>query len=195
MADKPERSSGSGDRRVEWLGAIGVIALLLGGYFAFVALRGDGDTRDEAPPMTTTAFVSKSGGFSVRVPSGMTGRRTGSTARFSTDDKQLVVTVGRSTRGTVKATSATLVKQLRAAYPAVSVLGRRTAKVDGRAALQTYGRAATSKGTKLRFVVLVVKASPRNYVLTTFAAAGADPDRVLPVVDRLANSFHVRQAS
>ena len=181
------------DRFTVWLGVLGVLAVAVAAVLAVVELW----PRDHvaAAPATprSHAFVSKAGGFSVRVPQGTQVRRHGRTARFSSPDRSVVVSVGPAGPGPVTAASGELVGQVRHAYTQVQVLGRRTNRVDGRRALTTYGR-ARSGSVPLRFAVVVVAAEPRTYALTTFTSADSQPRAVVPVVNTLTRSFHVLAA-
>ena len=180
------------DRFTVWLGVVGVLAVTVGLVLAVVRLWPEGDRTTPAKrTLTTRAFVSKPGGFSVRVPDGMEARRNGRTARFSSLDRSLVVSVGPSSPGTPAAASRRLVQRIRETYSQVRVAGSRADTVDGRHAVTTYGRASNADKVPLRFVVVVVAAKPRTYALTAFTSSSSDPQRVVPVVNELAGSFHV----
>jgi hypothetical protein len=118
-------------------------------------------------------------------------RKDRRTVRLTASDRSVVVTIGPGGTGRLAAASTRLVRTVSRSYTAVRVLGHRHDRVDGRAALTTYGLVRTSRQVPLRFLVLVVTAKPQNYALTTFAAAGSDPRRVLPLVDQVAGSMHV----
>jgi hypothetical protein len=183
------------DRVTVWLGVVGVLAVAVGLVLAVVRLWPEGDTTTPAArtPKTRT-FVSHPGGFSVRVPEGMQARRNGRTARFSSLDRSLVVSVGPSSPGPLEPASRALVQRIRETYARVRVAGRRADRVDGRPAVTTYGRASNADRVPLRFVVVVVAAKPRTYALTAFTSSSSDPRRVVPVVNQLAGSFHVIDA-
>ena len=63
--------------------------------------------------------------------------------------------------------------------------------VDGHEAEATYGQATNAKKAKIRFANVVVKASPRNYAITTFTLADADPLFVLPRLNAIVDTFEV----
>ncbi len=177
------------DRVTVWMAVVGVLAVVAGTVFAVLALRPD-DPPSGGHGLESSRFVSRAGGFSLRVPTGMKAARTGRTARFTSLDKRLVVSVGPAGAGPVKAASAGLLRQFRATYPRVEVLGRRAEKVDGRRALTTYGRVRNADKVALRFVVVVVAAKPRTFAMTAFTSSG-DAGRVVPMVNKLAGTFHV----
>jgi hypothetical protein len=182
------------DRWLTVLVAVGVVALLAGTALGITALRSD--DADEAPAAAprkaalTKRVESAKGGFVLRAPTAMRVKREGRVVRLTSRDRALVVTVGPGEPGTLPAASKQLVGRIRSSYSSVQVIGRRNETVDKRTALTTYGRATSGK-VKLRFAVLVVKARPRNYAITTFTAAGSDPKTVLPAVNQVVGSFHV----
>jgi hypothetical protein len=183
------------DRITVWLGVVGVLVVVVGAVLTVLALRPDGVPAERpAAAVATNRFVSAKGGWSVRVPVGMTAKHLGRSGRFTTRDKQLVITVGPAGRGTLAASRGRLVDGLRSSYPKVDVLGSRRQTLDGRRAVATYGTARTAKGVRVRFVALVVRAASRNDAITTFAAASSDPRRVLRLVDTLEGSFQVLPA-
>jgi hypothetical protein len=183
------------DRVTVWLGVVGVLAVVAGVVLAIVTLWPDDEpTKPTAQHHPATPYVSRAGGFSVQVPKALTATGNGPTARFTSADRTLVVSVGPSSRAPLRAASGLLVQRIRATYAQVRVLGHRTDRVDRRRALTTYGRARNGHQAALRFVVTVVAARPRTYALTVFTAAGSDPARVVPVVNRLVGSFHVLSA-
>ncbi len=177
--------------------ALGALALLGGGLFAYVTardtLRGTGDTTDPAPAaLHTHRFASKAGGFSLRVPTDLTVKRSGAGARFTSADQDLVVSVGPIPGGPLRSATRGFLDTLRKSYPQVQVLGRRNERVGGHRALATYGRTRNAGRIPLRFVAVTVAARPRNYVLAAFTARDTDPTVVLPRVDTIVNSFRVR---
>lgn len=179
------------DRITVWLGVLGVLAVLVAGVLAVVELWPRSDDVSSAAAPRSHTFVSTAGGFSVRVPQGTQVRRDGPTARFSTPDRSVVMSVGPAGPGPVAAASRRLVTRVRQTYAQVEVLGRRPNRVDGRRALTTFGR-ARSAGVQLRFAVVVVAAKPHTYALTTFTSADSEPRTVVPVVNAVTRSFHVR---
>ncbi|MGH3443935.1 MAG: hypothetical protein ACRDPB_01035 [Nocardioidaceae bacterium] len=185
--------------------AVGALALVAGGLYAYLTVRdtvGSPGTTPTASHLATTRYVSHRGGFTVRVPHGFSSKRQGRTTRFTDRHKTVVVTIGpvggsRRARPSgraagVRDSSDRVVKAMRHGYRHTRVLGHRHERVDGRRSLVTYGRVRTHDHRALRFLVLVVPATSRDYAITMFAAAHTDPAVVLPHVEAFANSFHVR---
>ncbi len=192
------------DRRLVTLLAVGVVALLAGAGLAWAIWdRGQEPAPASAesaagaasPTVAETVdggrFVSRAGGFAVRVPAGMRRVRDGDGARFTDRSRGLVVTVGPTSGGPLRDAGRTLVRRMRASYPDVRVTATRRDRVDGRPARSLFGTARNKAGTELRFAVVVVRAKPRNYGLTTFTAAGSDPAQVLPRATTITRSFRV----
>lgn len=188
------------DDRAPWLPAlVGVVALLLAAVFAYVTFRdsvpaeagSESDAAAEAVDVSTERFVSRQGGFSVRVPPDMKASREGSSARFVSADNDLVTVVGRGEQGPLKQASRRFLKTLQGQYQRFRLLGTKPERVDGRRALTSYGQATNSADVRIRFVSVVVRAAPRNYTIAAFTAFDSDPAVVLPRVNAIVNGFHV----
>ena len=184
-----------GSRRVVVPVAIGIVALVLGGLFAFITFRGDDDVpaaeEPSASEVDSRSFVSKKGGFALDVPADLDASRNGRTATFAADDRSLVVTIGPGEAGRLSPASRKFLRTLRRGYEGFRLLGTEEQQVDGRPALASYGQATNAEDVKIRFVVVVVRDQPRNYTISAFTALGSDPDAVLPRVNAMVNSFTV----
>jgi hypothetical protein len=182
--------------RTSALVAVGVCALVLGVLLAYVTWR---DTFGEspepaaaaAPSVSTERVVSRAGGFSVAVPTSMTARREGRTLRLSSKDRDLVITVGPGERGRLARASDRLLADLRSKYRGFEKWGSERLEIDGRPALSASGTVVNKAGVALRFVVVTVRARPRNYALIAFAARDADPASVLPRVNAVASGLEI----
>ena len=172
---------------------IGVIALLAGGFLIYLTVvKGPAETSPPAvKAVETKPFVAKSGGFRLGVPEGVNAVQVGKTVNLSTKDKSLVVTAGSIGERSLEAGSKAFVSSLKATYSGVVVLGTDTQRVDGRAALATFGQAVNAKKVKVRFVNLVVTAEPRNYAINSFTAFDSDPRVILPKVNAIVSTFRV----
>ncbi len=183
--------------------ALAAVALLGAGLFGYVTVRDTAGTSDRASAspasvaarsgaaVPTKAFVSRAGGYALRVPTDLAVTQSGPTARFTSPGKDLVVSVGPISGGPLRAATRSFLRTLRQGYPRLALLGRQQERVDGRAALTVYGQVRNDKGVPLRFVVVIVAAHPRSFALTAFTAHDSDPTAVLPRVDAIVNSFHV----
>lgn len=184
----------SDDPKIVALVALGVVALLGAALFGYVTLRGGtGGTTDQAKPVSvhTSRFVSRSGGFSVSVPDGLTVTRSGSSARFTSSDKDLVVSVGPIAGGPLSDATQSLLERVRSGYPRLKLMHGERQQVDGRSAMSIYGQVRNTKGVPLRFVVVTIPARRHNYAVTAFTAHDSDPAVVLPRVDAIVSGFHV----
>ncbi len=184
---------------------IAIIALLLGGYLAWLtwlkptpalptaagpgSASGPGTTQVH---LTSTTLSVPKGGFTVAVPQGLTGRRVGRSLYLTNSGHNLVVVIGPSQAGSLARTNSAIVAAMRHSYHSVVLTGHRSESVTGRAALATSGSAVNANGSKLRFVQLSVAAKPRNFTIATYAGAGTDPRWVLPRISLVLNSFRVR---
>lgn len=174
---------------------VGVVALLAGGFFFYLTLRGTPDEPAATPQVESTRLVSREGGFSIGVPEGLTASRHGKTVRLTSKDKSLVVTAGPVGTGSLTQNSDQFVKSLEAGYSGVRVLGREPQRVNGRSALATFGQAINAKKVKIRFVSVVVSARPRDYSINTFTALDTDPDVILPKANAVVDTFEILLAT
>jgi hypothetical protein len=173
--------------------ALAVVAMLAAGLFGYVTFRGGDGTADQAAPVSadTSTFVSRAGGFSVAVPRGLQVTRSGSSARLTSPDRDLVVSVGPIAGGRLSEATRTLLETVRRGYPVMKLLRGEHQRVDGRRGISIYGQVRNAKGVPLRFVVVTVPARHHNFAVTAFVAHDSDPTAVLPRVDAIVNGFHV----
>lgn len=187
---------------------IAIIALLLGGYLAWltwlkptptpVLPTAAGPGSAAGPGTTQVHLASKAlnipkGGYTVSVPQGLTGRRVGRSAYLTNAGHSVVVVIGPSQAGSLAKTNSAIIAAMKHSYRNVVVTGHQSESVHGRAALATSGSALNAHGSQLRFVQLTVAAKPRNFTIATYAGAGTNPRWVLPRVDLVINSFRVRR--
>lgn len=186
-----------GSRRIVVPVTVGLVALLVGGLFAYITIRDRGDEpSDEAAAASavevkTEPFVSRKGGYSLDVPTALESTTQGPVTTFTSQDKALVVTVGPGERGKLEPASKRFVRTLRDGYRRFDLLGTQKQTIDGRPALVSFGQATNSDKVRIRFVAVVVTNRPRNYTITAFTAFDSDPAVVLPRVNAIVNSFRV----
>lgn len=182
-----------GSRRVLVPVTVGVIALLIGGLFAYITIRDSGEQQEtSAPEVETRGFVSRRGGYALDVPRDLKVARNGRTTRFTARDKSLVVTVGPGESGPLRPASRRFLRSLDQGYQDVRVLARETERIDGQPARISFGQARNARDVRLRFVAAMIRHQPRNYTITAFTAFDSDPRVVLPQVNAIVNSFEVR---
>ena len=184
-----------GSRRILVPVSVGLVALLVGGLFAYITIRDRGDEptteTSASSEVETQPFVSRKGGYSLDVPTALEASSQRQVTTFTSQDKSLVVTVGPGERGRLKAASKRFVGTLRAGYRKFDLLGTQKQTIDGRPALVSFGQATNSDKVRIRFVAVVVANRPRNYTITAFTAFESDPTVVLPRVNAIVNSFQV----
>jgi hypothetical protein len=178
-------------RRVAVPAAVGVVALLAAACFGCLTVRGRFAGPGTEPVAVHTRTV-QARGFSVGVPPGMQVTRRHGTLSLADRQHALVVTIGPTTAGPLRRAARDFARSLRDGYRRVRVLGHQPQRVDGRPALATYGHAVNARGSRIRFVTVTVRARPRDFAITAFTGYGSDPTRVLPKVDAIASTFHVR---
>jgi hypothetical protein len=172
---------------------VGVCALLLAAVLGYVTLRDTVGADEGSRPaaLDTRRVVSERGGFSVDAPTEMTAKKQGGGIRLASADHSLVVTLGKGPRGPLSRANSRFLADMSKEYRRFKLLASDPQTVDGRMALSTSGQATNSAGVRIRFVAMMVRARPRNYVMVAFAAFDADPAEVLPRVNAVANGFEV----
>ena len=187
---------------------VGVVALVLAGVLGYVTFRDtftDPATPTAAEPsaspsaspaaeVETRRVVHRRGGFRVAAPEELQVKRERRTLRLASKDKSLVVTVGPSEPGPLKQANRRVIRTLRENYRRFELIATEPMRIDGRPALTTSGLATNSSKVRIRFVVLTVKAKPRNYTIAAYTARDSDPATVLPLVNAVANGFEVLPA-
>lgn len=196
MEQRAERPISGRGRRVAPKGAlvpvvVGVCALLIAGLLAYVTLRDTVFADDSSAAHGTQLYVSHEGGFSVQAPTALHMQSRGHTMTFATQDKSLVLTVGPGDTGALKAADRRFLSRMKQGYRDVTLMATEPMKVDGRPALTSSGQATNANGVRIRFVVLTVEGRPRNYTIAAYTARDSDPHVVLPLVNAVANGFHV----
>ena len=177
--------------RVNAPAVVGVVALVVAGWLLWLTLQ-----KDDAPPepIDTSRLVNKTGGYSVQVPDGMKAEKFGKVTRVEDKARTVVVTITPTKGGSPADTNTAVLARIGSTYRTVDLFTSERQTVDGRPAVASYGRATTDKGVRLRFVLITVKGTERNFALSTFTAADSDPGTVLPRVRAVANGFHVLRA-
>jgi hypothetical protein len=168
---------------------IGAVALVVAGYLAWLTFQHD----DPAAPVdvATRSVVNHRGGYSVKVPDGMKATRTGAATRILDKGRTVTVTIAPTAAGRPADNNKSVLRAMLSTYRTVRLTTSERQRIDGRAAVASYGGAVTRKGVALRFVLITVKGGQHNFAISTFTAADSDPKAVLPRVRAIANGFHV----
>ena len=185
---------------------IGAVALVVAGYLAWLTFQHDdeGGNRTTTPAaqgkpakavrVDTHTVLNRAGGYSLKVPRGMTATRKGVVTRIRDTDRTIAVTVAPIRKGKPADNNKDVLRSMLSTYRTVSLTTSQRQRIDKRAAVASYGKAVTKKGVSLRFVLLAVKGGERNFAISTFTAADSDPNKVLPRVRAISNGFHVLSA-
>ncbi|HLN75460.1 MAG TPA: hypothetical protein VK204_00365 [Nocardioidaceae bacterium] len=169
---------------------VGVCALLLASLLGYVTLR-DTVFDDAAASSESHEYFSRSGGFSVTAPTALRMDAKGRTMKFMSQDKSLVINVGPGEKGSLKAADQRFLSRMQEGYRRFDLMATESMKVDGRPAVTSSGQATNANNVRIRFVVVTVQAKPRNYTIAAYTAHDSDPTVVLPLVNAVANGFHV----
>ena len=168
---------------------VAVVALLTAGLLAWVALAG-GDGDSAATPAAQDgplSVVSRAGGFSLRVPTDLTGTRNGRGVQLATPDKTLLINVAPGPRRSLPDAQASALRAVKQAYRQVRVdLGTST-RMGGLPARRSVGTLARDDGGQLVFSVTTAATGGRTWSVVMFATRDVTADQLdewyQPVLD------------
>lgn len=182
---------------------IAVAALLGAAFFGIHAVKDSAAEPQPHPSRTPTATPSatshvstkrltdKKGKFVLGVPEDVKARKVGTTVVMTTADQSLSVLVGPVEGGKITKSSSAFVQGMTDRYTSVQVTGSDIRTVGGHRAKATYGQAVNDAKVQIRFVNVVVKATPHNFTINVFTAANADPLFITPRVNAIIDTFKI----
>lgn len=171
----------------------GVVSLLVACCLAWLTFfQPEDDPAPTPPAVETGTVVNATGGYSVQVPVGMRARRSGKVTRITDRQHALSVTISPTTNAKPANTNKAVLQAMGKTYRSVILTTSERLRVDRHQAVASYGRATTTKGTKLRFVLIAVHEGRRSFAISAFADASAAPATVLPRVRAITNGFRAK---
>jgi hypothetical protein len=182
---------------------IAVVALLGAVFFGVHAVKDTGAkpkpdasrtptaTPSPTPKVSSKRLTNKPGKFSVGVPEDVKARQVGTTVVMTAADGSLSALIGPVEGGKIAKSSSAFVQGMTDRYTSVQVTGSDMRKVNGHRAKATYGQAVNEAKVQIRFVNVVIKATPHNYTINVFTAATSDPLFVAPRVNAIIDTFKI----
>lgn len=164
---------------------IAVVALLLAAVSGMAALL----LKD---PVTTTSaneVTNTAGGYRIDVPDGWSSTQDGRTTKVKSPEGDTLITFGLGRTGPLPVAATLFFQQVGSGYENVQIFPPEGKKIHGQQALVYGGIGTNNKKAKVRFLTITVENAPTNYGITVFTAAGSDPKKVLPDVNRVVDSF------
>jgi hypothetical protein len=162
------------------------VALALGGATAYVVTR----TQEFDYRFATARTENAVAGYAVSYPPAWDLTRSGSAIKLVSPDDSVVVSLGRGQKGSVDRAAQALVAEIRSTYHGTRVLGSEPQTIGGAPALAISGTGRNDTGVGIRFVAIAVQGPAGNtFAITAFTVMDADPDRVVPVLNEIVDSF------
>jgi hypothetical protein len=169
----------------------GALILLLSALYGS-APRSTTEGRNElsAPDLAEPGtHVNEVGGYSFKPPEGWTVRDRGSASELSSPDGVVVVSFGSGRQGSLWDAAEALLDSIRHGYREVRVGALEPTHVDRRPAVVGTGGLRNAAGIRVRFLGVAMRVAGENRVIAVFVSQPADPAEVLPVVERVIESF------
>ena len=150
---------------------VAVVALLTAGLLAWFTLAGrdEGSAASPAAQAGPSSVVSRAGGFSLRVPSDLTGSRNGRGVQLTTPDKTLLINVAPGPRRPLAAAQASALRAVKQAYRQVRVERGTATRMGGLPARRSVGTLARDDGGQLVFSVTTAAKGGRTWSVVMFA--------------------------
>lgn len=164
---------------------IAVVALVLAALSGMAAYL----LKDTVTPTSTNEVVNTAGGYEIDVPDGWTSTQDGRTTKVKSPDGETLITFGLGRTGPLPVAATLFFQQVGGGYENVQIFPPEGKKIHGKQALVYGGIGTNNKKLKVRFLTITVENAPTNYGITVFTAAGSDPQKVLPEVNRVVESF------
>ena len=169
--------------------AVAVAVLLSAGLLAWFTLAGrdEGSAASPAAQAGPSSVVSRAGGFSLRVPSDLTGSRNGRGVQLTTPDKTLLINVAPGPRRPLAAAQASALRAVKQAYRQVRVDPGTSTRMGGLPARRSVGSLARADGGRLVFSVTTAAKGGRTWSVVMFATRDVTSDQLdewyRPVLD------------
>jgi hypothetical protein len=182
------RSRPGRSRRVWWGGGAAVV--LASGL---AASMGAPEAPDPGPGarLATRAHANEAGSYVFAHPPGWRVRDEGSASRLVSPRRDVAISFGEGAKGGLRGASIQLVSEIEASYRHVDLIGFQLNLIGGEPAISFVGRATGGRGVPLRFQAITVAGPRRNYQVSVFASANADPGDVLPPIQEIVGSFRI----
>jgi hypothetical protein len=168
------------------LSLIGVLALLLAGVFAVIALVGGGSG---SGAVDTHQVLNTAGQYSFEAPVGWSSTQDGRTTTLVSPDQKTVITLGFGRTGPLPLAGTLFFQQVAGNYHNVEVIPPQAHDVGARQALIYGGVGNNAQNALIRFLAITVQNDPTNYAIAVFTEANSDPKVVLPPVNRVVDTF------
>jgi hypothetical protein len=174
--------------RARWWG-IGLLSVATLSLIVYALARGPAPT--PPPRLATEPHANSRAGYSFSYPPEWRLTEKGSAARIVSPGKEASISFGLGGKGSLRRVASQLVGELQDVYRNVSLTGFQLTLIDDEPAVAFTGSAVSRKDIPLRFQAISVAGEERNYSVTVFVAAEADPTEVVPPIQEMLDSFRI----
>ncbi len=165
---------------------IGVVALVLALTFGVIAWVSSGSA---TRAVDSDEVVNNAGRYRFETPTGWSTTQQGRTTTVTSPDQTTVITLGVGRIGPLPVAGTLFFQEVARNYKDVELIPPEAKEVGTRSALIYGGVGNNEKNTSIRFLAITVESTPTNYAIAVFTAADSDPQKVLPPVNRVVDSF------
>lgn len=167
-----------------------VVAVVLLG----VAIVGPGEIQSSAitGSFETKTITNAKGGYAFAAPASWAPRKQGRSTTLFSPDRDVVVAVGPAPRGNLASAGEEIFDSMTATYSKVRFLGATKQAVGTREAVVFSGLGTNAAKVRVRFVGVTFTDGGRNHSMTAFTREASDPERVLPRIETILDTFTPR---
>lgn len=162
------------------IAAVALVLALMLGVTAWVlksSLEGTGEV------------VNTAGGYRIEVPDGWSSTQEGRTTTVRSPEGDTVVTFGLGHPGSLEEAGSLFFQEVGRNYRKVQVFPPEAKYVGRLPALAYSGAGINKQDIPIRFLAITVQGEPKNYAIAVYTHVDSDPQRVLPKVNEVVDSF------
>jgi hypothetical protein len=137
----------------------------------------------------TKTITNAKGGYAFTAPASWVTQKQGRSTTLFSADRDVVVAVGPAPKGDLAAAGEQVFGSMTETYSKVRFLGASRQTVGGREAVVFSGLGTNDDKVRLRFVGVTFIDGGRNHSMTAFTRMASDPERVLPRIETILDSF------
>jgi hypothetical protein len=156
-----------------------------------VAVMGPGEIKgfSATGALETKTITNAKGGYAFSAPASWVVHMQGRSTTLFSAGRDVVVAVGPAAKGDLAAAGKEIFDSMTATYSKVRFLGAMKQTVGTREAVVFSGLGTNDDKVRLRFVGVTFTDGGRNHSMTAFTREASDPERVLPRIETILDSF------
>jgi hypothetical protein len=136
-------------------------------------------------------YTNVTGGYAFTYPSSWDIVEAGPSSQLRSPSGDIGLSFGFGAPGSLETASERLLESMPGLGTSRRSVGAHPGLIDGSRSLLSSGTAYDHAGRPVRFLAIAVRGEVRNYAIGIVVPAGSDPNRVLPLVERIVASFEI----